>query len=78
MTRAYKDASENVNKLLERLGTVPDEAQILAYTDYYTCLNKAHLVHLYVEAIRTERNGRAIHHRRFFVESVYKTFSKCL
>ncbi|KAF5365208.1 hypothetical protein D9758_005462 [Tetrapyrgos nigripes] len=64
MTKAYKDASEIVNEL----GDIPEDAEIPGYTDHCTCLEKAYWLRRYIEAIRTGRTRREIHHRRFFLK----------
>ena len=69
MTKKYKDASKIVDEM--QMGSnIPTKAEILRYTDFHSTLQKARWMRKYVEAIRVEKNGREIHHRRFFLKSM--------
>jgi hypothetical protein len=68
MTKRYKDASLIVDKM--RKGSkISSKAEISGYTDFHLAPQKARWMRQYVEAIRVEKTGREIHHRRFFLKS---------
>lgn len=68
LTKEYKGAQMIVEGILGGLG-LPSKAEISGYTDSRVALDKAQLIRRYVEAIRTEKTGREIHHGRFFLKS---------
>lgn len=69
MTKKYKDASNIVDEI-RKGSNIPTKAEISRYTDFHSALQKAHWMRRYVEAIRVEKTGREMHHRRFFLKSM--------
>ncbi|KAJ7146613.1 hypothetical protein C8R44DRAFT_973341 [Mycena epipterygia] len=67
MTKRYKDAQKFVDETLGG-SLIPTKADVLAYTSIPIILAKARLLKKYVNAIREERMGRDIHHKRFFLK----------
>ncbi|THU79467.1 hypothetical protein K435DRAFT_845454 [Dendrothele bispora CBS 962.96] len=67
MTKSYKDASRIVDEILGG-HIIPTQEEIQNLKSYEECLEKARWVRKYVEAVRKERTGREIHHRRFFLK----------
>lgn len=63
----YSDASKVVDEVLEG-SIIPNQAEISAYTDFSSSLNKARWIRRYVESIRVERIGRELHQKRFFLK----------
>ncbi|KAK7036699.1 hypothetical protein VNI00_011364 [Paramarasmius palmivorus] len=68
LTGAYKDASRTVDEILGPKNVLPTLSEVSRYNDYHSALEKARWVRRYVEAIREEKIGREIHHRRFFLK----------
>jgi hypothetical protein len=52
--------------------TIPTRHVIEKYTDLQPAKDKAAWIRQYLEAIREERTGREIHHRRFFLRSEFR------
>lgn len=69
MTKKYKDASHILDEM-RKGSNIPTKAEISRYTDFHSTLQKARWMRKYVEAIRVEKIGREIHHRRFFLKSM--------
>ncbi|KAI0057396.1 hypothetical protein BV25DRAFT_1437724 [Artomyces pyxidatus] len=66
MTKSYKDASRIVDGI--DVSAIPDQSQIGSLTEYELATSKARLIKRYLEAIRVEKKGREIHHKRFFLK----------
>lgn len=69
MTKRYKDAQNFVDETLAG-SLIPTKADVLACESIPIILEKARLLKKYVNAIREERMGRDIHHKRFFLKGV--------
>lgn len=67
LTKRYKDASKVVDEIWTGR-TLPTKAGIETYQDYRSTLDEARIMRRYLEAIRVEKRGREIHHRRFFLK----------
>jgi hypothetical protein len=67
MTQKYKLASEKVDQIAKSK-KLPSSQGIQAYRTYAVALEAARWVREYLEAIRSERTGREIHHSRFFLK----------
>lgn len=67
MCKKYKDASKVVDDIKDS-AQLPTKKQMGQYTDWNAALGKARWVRTYLEAIRIERAGWHIHHRRFFLQ----------
>ncbi|KZT09697.1 uncharacterized protein LAESUDRAFT_735345 [Laetiporus sulphureus 93-53] len=76
MTKSYKDASKIVDEM--ETADVPSLEQIVAYSDLQYAKAKAIWMRRYVEAIRVEKTGREIHHKRFFLKGDHKIRLKFL
>lgn len=70
MTEKYKNASKYVDEIRQE-SMMPTEVDILGYIDYQTARDKERWLRKYIEAIRVEKTGREIHHRKFFLKSEY-------
>jgi hypothetical protein len=71
LTTKYKKAQQFVDQV--RAGaTIPTRHAIEKYTDLQPAKDKAAWIRRYLEAIREERTGREIHHRRFFLKSEFR------
>ncbi|KAJ7067297.1 hypothetical protein C8F01DRAFT_1342069 [Mycena amicta] len=66
MTRAYKEAQKFVDSTFD--ATLPTKDAISAETSIPILLDKARTMKEYVNAIRKERTGRELHHKRFFLK----------
>jgi hypothetical protein len=67
MTKKYKDASKVVDAI--RGGRdIPTFGQIASYKDFQATIDKARWMRRYLEAIRTERTGRQLQTKRFFLK----------
>ncbi|KAJ6541632.1 hypothetical protein B0H19DRAFT_1212808 [Mycena capillaripes] len=69
VTQRYKEAQKFVDETLAG-ALIPTKEELRAYTSVPTILQKARLMKKYVNAIREERTGRDIHHKRFFLKDV--------
>lgn len=69
MTKRYKEAQKFVDETLAG-ALIPTKEEALGYTSVSTILEKARLLKKYVNAIREERTGREIHHKRFLMKGV--------
>ncbi|KAJ7575599.1 hypothetical protein C8J56DRAFT_1171996 [Mycena floridula] len=69
MTKKYKTAQRFVDETLAG-STIPSKEEVAGYTDIHEILEKGHLMKRYIRAIREERTGREIHHRRFFSRDI--------
>ncbi|KAJ7438444.1 hypothetical protein FB451DRAFT_1060252 [Mycena latifolia] len=67
MTKRYKDAQKFVDETLAG-ALIPSKEEVQSYTSIPTILEKARRMKKYVNAIREERTGRDIHHKRFFLK----------
>jgi hypothetical protein len=67
MTKKYKDASKYVD-LIHGGSEIPTLDKIKTFTDLRSTSEKAQWMKKYVEAIRDEKTGREIHHKRFFLK----------
>jgi transcriptional accessory protein Tex/SPT6 len=68
MTKRYKEAQKFVDETFAG-ALIPSKEDVQNYTSIPTILEQARLVKKYVNAIREERAGRDIHHKRFFLKS---------
>ncbi|KAJ7023110.1 hypothetical protein C8F04DRAFT_970505 [Mycena alexandri] len=67
MTKRYKEAQKFVDDTFAG-ALMPSKEDVQNYTSIPTILEQARLVKKYVNAIREERAGRDIHHKRFFLK----------
>ncbi|KAJ7788010.1 hypothetical protein B0H14DRAFT_2950613 [Mycena olivaceomarginata] len=67
MTKRYKEAQKFVDETFAG-ALIPSKEDVQNYTSIPTILEQACLVKKYVNAIREERAGRDIHHKRFFLK----------
>ncbi|KAJ6616393.1 hypothetical protein B0H10DRAFT_2037791 [Mycena sp. CBHHK59/15] len=67
MTKRYKETQKFVDDTFSS-ALVPTKEDIEGYASISTILEKARMMKKYVNAIREERTGRDIHHRRFFLK----------
>ena len=66
----YKEASRRADDL-RRTDSIPTKRVIEGYRDYDLILTKIEHVYEYRELVQTERIGRDIHGRRFFLKRVF-------
>ncbi|KAJ7040005.1 hypothetical protein C8F04DRAFT_948977, partial [Mycena alexandri] len=67
MTKRYKEAQKFVDETFAG-ALIPSKEDVQNYTSIPTIVEQARLVKKYVNAIREERAGRDIHHKRFFLK----------
>ncbi|KAJ7018731.1 hypothetical protein C8F04DRAFT_1198586 [Mycena alexandri] len=67
MTKRYKEAQKFVDETFAG-ALIPSKEDVQNYTSIPKILEQARLVKKYVNAIREERAGRDIHHKRFFLK----------
>ncbi|KAK0469490.1 uncharacterized protein EV420DRAFT_1258562 [Desarmillaria tabescens] len=67
LTKKYKQAAQFVDKTLGE-ALIPTKEEILSYDSIHDTLEKARLMKKYVSAIRQEKLGREVHHRRLFLK----------
>lgn len=75
LTQKYKEASKAVDQILSN--GIPSKESINKYKDIDRTKKAAGQIRRYLEALRVERMGRDLHHRRFFLKGQRRMLCLC-